>query len=1049
MRCSICQSENADGSRFCRSCGTALLVTCTRCGHQNDVRDAFCPSCGQANTQIDSQMKAADHGERKLATVLFADIVGSTQLIADLDPELAMERLRPAVAAMGQAVQRYDGTIARTLGDGVMALFGIPFAQEAHALLACKAALAMQAALAGEEGLAIRVGIHSGEVVSGFEEELTRERAAHGPVIHMASRLEHMAEPGGIYISEDTFRLVRPYCDAQLLGQHEIRGFARPIGVFRLLGLRPAVASQQFRRAGLGTYRGREREMQILEEALNRAERGEGLAIGISASPGLGKSRLCFEFSEWCRGQLVTVLEARAPTYGYAGPLQAILEFLRSFFRISPQDDAETARARIAWRLNELNPELTSELPILSEFLGVAEESGALERLDPKVRRARLRNAVIKLLRMGGHSLSVILIEDVHWLDEASQEFVPALVEAVRGTNLLLLLNYRSVYKAAWMNSPGFTEIELDELDGDDVVAMIEERIGRHPSTRDIRKQVAERSGGNPFFAEELIRTLIDSGTVWDENGRYIAAHTAGADNMPSTVQSVVGARIDRLEESEKRVLQIGAIIGREFPLAVLEPLAGVSPETLLSILGRLCDTEFLHRDGTEQRPSYAFQHPLVQEVAYVTQLRSRRIALHAAVARALESYHADRAEEFASVIAHHYEAAGEPATAASYAARAAFWVGSRDAGQALKYWRKVHALLEGEPRKADTDPLRILASGQIINFGWREGMSAAEAAPYVERALALAREAENISAQMLLLAGYGRILTATGSADGYVAQVREAQSLLAPKADAGQKALISAFLCQAYSHAGRLREALAANNEAMLGVASVNAFEERVLGFNVERWVRSLKGSILVNMGRFDEAAEELHSLIADEMLSHDPTVQFIPHMALVEMAWLRNDGVAAHSHSARVRQIAAESDIPYLLVHADAAEGLAKSIAGDQAGAIAALTQAMQYTREARVALDYEPEILANLAEVYRRAGALDDAARGAREAIEIAQKRAVRLSQCRATLTLAAALAGREDGDAGALAQEADRLIEDCGALYFRQLPSALALRQIVAA
>jgi adenylate cyclase len=338
------------------------------------VRDAFCPSCGQANTQIDSQMKAADHGERKLATVLFADIVGSTQLIADLDPELAMERLRPAVAAMGQAVQRYDGTIARTLGDGVMALFGIPFAQEAHALLACKAALAMQAALAGEEGLAIRVGIHSGEVVSGFEEELTRERAAHGPVIHMASRLEHMAEPGGIYISEDTFRLVRPYCDAQLLGQHEIRGFARPIGVFRLLGLRPAVASQQFRRAGLGTYRGREREMQILEEALNRAERGEGLAIGISASPGLGKSRLCFEFSEWCRGQLVTVLEARAPTYGYAGPLQAILEFLRSFFRISPQDDAETARARIAWRLNELNPELTSELPILSEFLGVAEE---------------------------------------------------------------------------------------------------------------------------------------------------------------------------------------------------------------------------------------------------------------------------------------------------------------------------------------------------------------------------------------------------------------------------------------------------------------------------------------------------------------------------------------------------------------------------------------------------------------------------------------------------------------------------------------------------
>ena len=287
MRCPACRAENAEGNSYCDSCGVNLGVICLQCRHKNSPVARFCGACGASLSTPD--------GERKYATVMFADIVGSTELIAGLDAEQALERLKPTVAAMCATVGRFDGTVVRVLGDGVMVLFGAPLAQEGHALLACEAALAMQAEVSrGISPPKIRIGLHSGELVSSvLASDPTREQGVHGLTVHLASRLQGVAQPGAICLSEDCYRLVRPYCDVRSLGLRALKGLPEPIEVYSLLGLKRGVASRQFRGANLTSFRGRDHELASLQRALRRAENGDTQVIGISGAPGAGKSRLC------------------------------------------------------------------------------------------------------------------------------------------------------------------------------------------------------------------------------------------------------------------------------------------------------------------------------------------------------------------------------------------------------------------------------------------------------------------------------------------------------------------------------------------------------------------------------------------------------------------------------------------------------------------------------------------------------------------------------------------------------------------------------------
>jgi tetratricopeptide (TPR) repeat protein len=732
-------------------------------------------------------------------------------------------------------------------------------------------------------------------------------------------------------------------------------------------------------------------------------------------------------------------LEARAQIYGHATPLQPVLEFFRLLFQISPGDDSDLARRRITERVLAIAPTFEADLPVIFEFLGVASSESPPSLLQPKARRARLLDIVRHIVRQVGGETSVIIVEDLHWLDEASEDFVLTVVDAVAGTRASLILNYRPSYSAPWMTSSNFHEISLSELGPGETSGLVEELLGTRPELRNIRQQVAARSGGNPFFAEELVRSLVENGVLLGYAGVYSQGRRNGENSLPATVEAVIGARIDRLGESEKTVLQIGAIIGKEFPLVVLQQVIGRVAANVESVLSRLCEIEMLQDQTIADTRQYAFRHPLIQEVAYMTQLKARRSALHASVARAMKSYYWDRLDEFAGLIAHHHEAAGQLSDAANFSARAAKWVGSTAPAQAIKHWQKVRRLMQDQQRSHADDALRIMASSQIAWLGWREGMTAEEATPYLEEALRWARETDDTMVSMLLFVD-GRITVASGgSADTYVDRVKEALSLVKKGHHAGRFATLNCALSQAYGWAGLMNEALIANDAAMEGVSDVEHFDHQFLGYRVDHWAVSLRGRILVRLGRFGEAEACFQDMLRIEDRLFDPTLQFIPHLGYVDLAWCRGDADLAKKHAARVAEIADKSGTAYLRVYAFACSGTAKGLAGDYPGAAQDFAEGLAFVETARASLGYEPELFASLADCHLQMSQPDLAVLAAKKAIDAARQRNTRLAECRASIICAAALVAEHGtiarSEAEELLKRAEALIERTGAVIYQ--------------
>src|SRR5258707_347088 len=564
MRCRACDYDNEATSTSCVACGVSFASVCARCGRDFPETARFCAWCGEPR-KPDGRV-AEVPGERKQATVLFADVAGSTERIAGLDAEGAMNFLHPIVMVMAGAVHRFDGTVLRTLGDGLKAAFGVPHAREGHAVLACHAALAMRSAVAAlPDAPMIRIGLHSGEVVSGkLYSGSTVEQDVTGLTVHLASRIEQEATPGEICLSRDCQALLRAYCDTEPIGSRALKGIPDPVEIFRLIGLKPAVNSEHFRGASLTPLRGRAVELETLQRALLDAAPGSPRVIGVSGPPGVGKSRLCFEFGEWCRERQIKVLEARAQVHSRATPLLPVLEALRAFFRIEPDIDAELARTRIEQTLTMLALPVAEDLAILADFLGCAEPTS--RTIDPATRRMRLRDSIGRIVKAAWSQTSVIIIEDLHWLDEASQDFLETWMTAVEGTRVLMVLTFRSDWSLP-SRPASYLQLALPELGLSEVSQVIRDLLGDGPGLDQVVAHVAERSDGNPFFAEELILSLAQGGVLVGERGRYRLAPSGWQNpTLPTTVEAVIGARVDLLPDSEKALLQTAAIIGKEFP---------------------------------------------------------------------------------------------------------------------------------------------------------------------------------------------------------------------------------------------------------------------------------------------------------------------------------------------------------------------------------------------------------------------------------------------------------------------------------------------------
>lgn len=1045
MKCQRCTADNPAGNNFCGACGYRLIEACAHCGYVNLRISGYCESCGKA--QPLPRAKLRPKGEIKQATILFADTVDSTKLIADLNAEQASDLLRPVVAAMADAIRRYGGTVDRSLGDGVKASFGAPRSLEGHALLACKAALAIrQSIVALPGGAAVRIGLHSGEVITGeLDTGSAIEPDTSGVTVHLASRIEQLAQPGDILLSADCRRLVRSWFETALLGPREIKGFDKPVEVYRLVRERVPVAGRQAAREKRSPLLGRTTELETLQRAVAAAGFGGVNAIGISGPAGIGKSRLCHEFARTCRRQGIGVLQGRASVYGYAAPLQPLLEMLRAYIGVSATDELAIVRQKLADRLLGIDASFEADLPFLSAFLCAADSSRRTPHQDSQTSDSRLQTIISRIIVKAGRVPSVVIVEDLHWLDVATESLLGTLVDAIVGTRILLVVNFRPTYTAKWMARGRYTTMALSELGASDTRALVRNLIGDGSDLHTVRAQITDRSGGNPFFAEELVRALFDEGAIAGTRGQYrrAANRNASKRRLPQTLEAVIGSRIDLLSETDKTIVQISATIGREFPLNVLKIVAEMPDEQIDTALVRLSAGGLIRARKTIFGPGYTFRHPLIQEVCYRMQLQSRKAELHAAVAKAIEHCDGGTMDEFAGLVAHHYEASGLTEQAARHLFRSATWIGRTNAEEALRQWKKIFELLEAKAGQSEAAKMRALASVAVLRFGYKLGISTEEAAPYAEEALRYARKSADTEEGQQVLVQYGRFQASVGLADAYVALTEEA--LANGTGDIGRIATHQGCLAQAYWMSGFLLKAKSASNQALETLARRRANGVNTIvgldapphtGFDVELWVKCNKSRILVWLGRFDQASILLGEVFAAKGTQREtPIEQSIAHLSSVELAchWMRP--AVAHRHASQITNYARETHIPYLRVYAAFAMALVKAASGNFLGSANDLQVGLELAVQTNAGHDHVPLMLAELSYAQYRAGLAHKAAGTAQSAIAIAKQRSRRTAECLATMVYAAAIAAGSsavvNGEAEDAFMQADELIRLTGA------------------
>jgi class 3 adenylate cyclase/tetratricopeptide (TPR) repeat protein len=686
MKCPRCQQDNPAHARFCLGCGSRLALACGGCGAELPGNARFCLQCGQAVATFTAAdrpappetytprhlaekiltSKSALEGERKQVTVLFADLKGSMELLADRDPEEARKIIDPVLELMMEAVHRYEGTVNQVMGDGIMALFGAPLAHEDHATRACYAALRMQNAVAhyAEDirkrhgvDVQIRVGLNSGDVVvRSIGNDLHMDYTAVGQTTHLAARMEQLARPGTTLITEATLRGAEGFVQVKPLGPTPIKGLAEPVPVYEVVGAGTARTRLQASMArGLTRFVGRDAEVDQLRQALEQAGSGRGQIVAVLGEPGVGKSRLFYEFIHSHRTEGWLVLESSSVSYGKATPYLPMVDLLKSYFKIAEHDDMRAVRAKVTGNVLTLDEGLKDSVAPLLWVLDALPKDHEFAGLDAVTRRTRTLEAVKRVLLRESRTQPLLLVfEDLHWIDAETQGLLDALVESLPTTSILLAVNYRPEYQQPWGNKSYYRQLRIDSLPPDTAGALLETLLGDHPALQSIRRLLIERTEGNPLFLEESVRALVEMEVLVGERGAYRLGKDPVAIQIPATVQAILAARIDRLPADDKRLLQVASVIGKDLPWTLLLETAEHAEDALRGGLARLQAAEFVYEAKLFPDLEYTFKHALTHEVAYGSLLHDRRRALHAQIVGAIERVYADRLSEHADRLAHH-----------------------------------------------------------------------------------------------------------------------------------------------------------------------------------------------------------------------------------------------------------------------------------------------------------------------------------------------------------------------------------------------------------
>ena len=1030
MRCPGCHQDNPDSARFCNGCGTRLTAAITTTAEPR----SYTPAHLADKIRIS---RAAMIGERKQVTVLFADLKGSMELLADRDPEEARRLLDPVLERMMEAVWRYEGTVNQVMGDGIMALFGAPLAHEDHAVRACYAALRMQETVGRYaeqihqiEGVSvrIRVGLNSGEVVvRSIGSDLKMDYTAVGQTTHLAARMEQMAEPGTILAAPSTLRLAEGAVQVAARGLRPIKGLDAPVEVSELVGGAPARSrlrsadSQQ-----LSRFIGRVAELERLHALLELARAGQGQVAAVSSDAGVGKTRLLYEFLRSAKIQTWRILEGRSHSYERAAAYRPIIELMRAYFELDALDPASRVTDKVGTTIRDLDPDLAEAVAPILSLLDVLPPDDPFRALDARERHDRVVEALTQiLLKETVRQPLVLVLENLQWADAETQAFLDNLLDRIPTARLLLLVDYRPEYDHDWAGRPGFNHMAIDPLSPAATDELLRALLGEHRSLRPLRELLIQRSNGNPFFLEEIVRTLVETGALDGERGAHRLAGELKTVQVPATVQAVLAARIDRLPNDEKLLLQSSAVVGSDVPQALLEAIVDVPDENVGRALASLQAAGFLYEASLFPDVVYRLKSALTRDVAYASLLREQRRVLHARIVDAIERLYHDRRTSHVDQLAFHASRGEVWAKALVYnrqvGARAVLQAAN---GEAVQAFQDALAALQRLPQTRTTleqaIDLRLDLRPPLLQLG------------RLDDVLSVSREAERLAGDLgdeprlarvyTYLINYHYLKGETTQAIQYGQRCLDVGRAIG---DPALQGLARQYMGQSYHAQGNYAGAERALRENIETTASDQATISYVASCG---WL----AFSLADRGAFDAA----NSYLAEAQRAAETTQHAYSRLiawTLIGLVWIRRGRLARavlplerSLEACRKKHLTVWLPIPLSLL------GLAFVRMGHVHEGLRLLEESVSVSRQLGIRA-YLAAWLVNLAEGYLAEGQPQRALAVAREALDMAREHGERGHEAQA-LQLLGDIAARDESpsaeDARARYEEALRLAEMLG-------------------
>jgi class 3 adenylate cyclase/predicted ATPase len=1027
MRCPSCGFDNPAGMKFCGECAAPLKARCPQCGFENPPQFKFCGACatpliGQSLASTPQPLaphsqpplgytpqhlaeriltsRSALEGERKQVTVLFADLKGSLELLADRDPEEARHLLDPVLERLMEAVHRYEGTVNQVMGDGIMALFGAPLAHEDHAVRACYAALRMQDAIGRyadeirrHQGLdvQIRVGLNSGEVVVGsIGSDLRMDYTAVGQTTHLAARMEQLARPGTTLMTADSLRLAEGYIEVTSLGPVPIKGLKERIEIYELTRARP-VRSRLGAAAvyGLTRFVGRDGELAQLRQALERAGDGHGQVVAVVGEPGVGKSRLFYEFMHSHRTRGWLMLESFSASYGKATPYLPIIDLLKTYFQVEERDDTRTIRAKVTGHVLTLDEALQEAIPALLALLEALPEESPFKALDPSQRRQRTLEACKRLLLRESQVQPLLLVfENLHWIDAETQTFLDSLFESLPTARVLLLVNYRPEYQHSWGSKTYYTQLRLDPLPPESAEELLQALLGDDASLHSLRRLLIGRTAGNPFFLEESIRALVEIQVLVGERGAYRQVQPLQTIQVPATVQAVLAARIDRLPADEKRLLQTAAVIGTDVPFPLLQAIAEWPEAELRRSLVHLQAAEFLYETRLFPELEYTFKHALTYQVAYGSLLQERRRVLHTRIMEALEGLAGDRLTEQVERLAHHALRGEVWDKALTYCQQAGHKAVARSAhAEAVSHLTTALELLKTLPdapnRSQQELDLQTSLGPALMAI---KGFASPEVEDAYARARELCRQVGDTPQLFPVLHGLWRFYVNRAAFQ----TARELGEQLLALAERGRH---PALLLEAHRVLGQTTFWLGeitvtrAHMEQGMAFYDVQHHRSHTLLYGQDPGVvcRSFAAWALWLLGYPDQAREGIsEALTLSQELAHPFSLAYALTCAAI-VHWFRRERQAVQLRAEAVVALSREQGFPFWLTWGTMLQGWALAKEGQGEEGIAQMRQGL-VAYQATGAAVFRPSFLAQLVEAYGQGGGTHEGLRVLSEALAL---------------------------------------------------------------